>query len=202
MTKFATQTIGEFLADLASARPTPGGGCVAGLVGAFAAALGSMVGAIARKKSHPPELAAVTHNMNSLREEFLELADEDTAAFDAVMTAYRIPKDDPTRRVAIDDALAGAAAVPLHTAEKCVELLQGLNRLVPHATPQSVSDVGVAVRLAAAALESALLNVTINLAYMRDPARIAADKSRCEQLRAAGAHLAATGKAAVAERMP
>ena len=202
MAEFAAQSIGEFLADLASARPTPGGGCVAGLVGAFAAALGSMVGTIAGKKSHHPELAAVTRNMDSLRGEFLELADKDTTAFDAVMAAYRIPKTEPMRRVAIDDALTGAAAVPLHTAEKCVELLQGLNRLVSHATPQSVSDIGVAVRLAAAALESALLNVTINLAYMRDPARIAADKSRCEQLRATGAQLAAAGTAAVAERMP
>lgn len=202
MTELKTETIGKFLGELASDRPTPGGGSVAALSGALAASLGEMVCAIAEKREHKDELVHLSQRMRGLREAFLDLAQTDAAAFDAVMNAYRVPKNDPARHDIIEGALVGAAAIPLRTAETCASLLHGLNELVSYATPQSVSDVGVGVHLADAALAAAVLNVRINLAYMHDRARIASYATRIDQLYAVGKRSAAAGKAAVAERLP
>ncbi len=202
MTELREQAIGEFLAALSSGDPTPGGGSVAALSGALSAALGCMVCAIAGRKKGGQELSALSERLLSLREKLLDLAGEDAEAFSGVMAAYRLPREDPERREAIERALAGAAEVPLRVAAACVELLGILVKLAPRATPQSVSDVGVAARLAGAAVESALLNVTINLAYMRDRSRKEALVERRDKLQAEGKALAERAVEAVGLRLP
>ncbi|RLE36774.1 formiminotransferase-cyclodeaminase, partial [Candidatus Acetothermia bacterium] len=87
------------------------------------------------------------------------------------MRAYRTPKEDRRRAEQIESALAAAASVPLATAAAGIELLRLLTELAPHTTPRVGSDVGVAIRLGKAAVESALLNVAINLASMKDRSR-------------------------------
>ena len=202
MTELSSETIGKFIEKLASASPTPGGGSVAALSGALAAALGSMVCAIAEKKRSAVEIDGIARSLSPLQGVFLDLARQDAAAFDAVMAAYRIPKDDPTRRNALEKALVDAANVPLRVAETCVGLLRVLNQLAPYATPQSVSDVGVAVHLTNAALESALLNVAINLAYMHDQSTVTSYTNKCDALRTAGKRLVHAGIDAVNARLP
>lgn len=202
MTELSSETIEKFIEKLASASPTPGGGSVAALSGALAAALGSMVCAIAAKKRNAAEIDEIARRLSPLREVFLDLARQDMAAFDAVMAAYRIPKGDPTRRNAIEKALVDAANVPLRVAETSVGLLRELNQLVPYATPQSVSDVGVAVHLTNAALESALLNVAINLAYMHDQQVVTSYTNKCDALRTAGRQLVRAGIDAVTVKLP
>lgn len=202
MTELREQAIGEFLAALSSGNPTPGGGSAAALSGALAAALGCMVCALAGRKKEDQELSALSERLLSLREGLLDLAGEDAEAFSGVMAAYRVPKDDPGRKKAIEEALAGAADVPLRVAAACVEILDILVELTPHATPQSASDVGVAARLAGAAVDSALLNVTINLAYMKDRSRKEPFVERRDELQAEGKALAERAIKAVELRLP
>jgi len=200
MSKLRETTIGKFMDDLSSVHPVPGGGSVAALSAAFAAALGLMVCEIGAKKGRS-ESSALADRLLRLRERFLELAHQDATAFSEVMAAYRIPKGAPGRKEKIEKALAGAARVPLTVGEECVELLKILGELVPLATRQSVSDVGVAANLGEAALESALLNVTINLMYMKDPAAKAPLAERRDALSAEGARLAAGTKQALSDRL-
>ncbi len=168
MTEMRSRSIDGFLNDLASARPTPGGGSVAALSGAIAADLGRMVCSLALKKNEGEELTALNSEFSVFEEDFLKLATADEEAFDAVMAAYRIDRTDERRPTAIAQALQRATEVPLATAKRAVELLDALRRLVPLGTRHSISDVGVATYLADAALRSAILNVKINLTHRHD----------------------------------
>jgi formiminotetrahydrofolate cyclodeaminase len=163
-----SQTVAGFLEGLASAEPVPGGGSVAALSGSLGAALGLMVCAIASKKGTSAAVASVRERILPLRERFLTLADEDAAAFSQVMAAYRLPKDDPVRQGQIQAGLLRAASVPLDTAVSSRDLLKLLVELAPLGTKPSISDVGVGVILARAALEAALINVDTNLASITD----------------------------------
>jgi len=168
--EFCNRTINEFLDALSSASPTPGGGSVAALSAAVAASLGAMVCALASKKIDDPRLRTLAASFVELREGFTQLAREDEQAFDAVMAAYRVPREDPSRADAIQSALRGAAAVPLKTAQSGVQLLTDLLAVVPLGTRQSISDAGVAALLGRSAVEAAILNVRVNLAYLTDDA--------------------------------
>jgi len=201
MTELKRQTITEFFAALSSGSPTPGGGCVAALSGGLAAALGCMVCEIAKRKGEEQKLHELSEQFTTLRDNLLHLADKDAEAFSAVMAAYRLPKSNPGRGEAIDEALSGAAAVPLQVAATCVDLLGMLIEMAPRSTSQSVSDVGVAAYLAGAAVESALLNVTINLAYMKDQSRKDLLVRRRDELRAEGRELSEKAVKAVELRV-
>jgi formiminotetrahydrofolate cyclodeaminase len=176
------RTIDSFLDALSSANPTPGGGSVAALSAAIAASLGAMVGALATKKSDDPKLHVLGASFAELRERFTALASEDERAFEAVMAAYRIPRDDRSRGTAIQAALRGAADVPLKTARDGVRLLSELLTLAPLGTKQSTSDAGVAALLARAAVEAAALNVRVNLAYLEDDSANAPLRKETEAL--------------------
>jgi glutamate formiminotransferase/formiminotetrahydrofolate cyclodeaminase len=113
------------------------------------------------------ELTATLAAAERLRGRFLELVDEDTAAFNVVMDAVRMPKAEGAERSARSAALAeatlAAAAVPLETLTASAQTLTLAGVLVGRANPAAASDLGVAVELARAAAEGALLNVAINL---------------------------------------
>ncbi|HDL86125.1 MAG TPA: formiminotransferase-cyclodeaminase [Candidatus Acetothermia bacterium] len=172
MPKMGSRTIEGFLGELASASATPGGGSVAALTGAIASDLGCMVCRLTLKKTPRDELEQLLVHFSSLEGAFLELADADEAAFSEVMNAYRLDRNDGRRPAMIASAFLGATAVPQRVAEKGIDLLEHLCALTPLGSKQSVSDVGVAVHLAQATVRSALLNIRINLAYMRDEAEI------------------------------
>ena len=180
------QTVSELLTRVSSSDPTPGGGAVACLVGALSSALGSMVVAVGQKKTDDQAHRTFAESFERRQMEYLDLAAEDEAAFDAVMAALRLPKDDETRPVQLEAALAAAADVPLRTAQAALDLLEELVRLAPVAGRNIVSDVGVAGYLAQALLSSSLLNVDINLAYMKNAdAAVALAESR-DKIRALG----------------
>ena len=181
MPAISDQRIEDFLGRLASDAPTPGGGAVAGLVGALASALGSMVVAIAGHRADAKILQPFLVGFEESRGRFLELAAEDEAAFDAVMQELRRPKDDPQRAKSLTISLQRAAGVPLAMAGTCVAVLELLRDLGPHASRHVTSDIGAAAHLARAAGHAALLNVTINVAYLQDSAvtdRLTADRDR------------------------
>jgi formiminotetrahydrofolate cyclodeaminase len=167
-------TVGAFDAEVASASPAPGGGSAAALAGSVAAGLLAMVCRLSLGRddiaTSDEEIAEALAQSERLRTRLLELVDEDTTAFDAVLDAVRMPKAEESERTARSEALRratlGAAAVPFETLAAARQTLQWAARLAGRANPGAVSDLGVAVHLARAAAEGALLNVAINLSAL------------------------------------
>jgi glutamate formiminotransferase/formiminotetrahydrofolate cyclodeaminase len=163
--------IGSFFDEVASPTPTPGGGTVAAVVGALATCLTTMVAnlTIGKKKyaAHEAALLELKRDADGLRRELLELGRRDSEAFDAVLSARRLPQTTPDEIAARERALTAAgltaARVPLATASACVRVLGLAGVAARHGNVNAASDAGVAGLLARAAAEGALLNVQINL---------------------------------------
>lgn len=178
----------DFLRDLGSAKPTPGGGAVAALVGALAAGLAAMVCHLTigkpRYAEHEDELRATLSRAEQLGAELRRLMAADEAAFASLSAAYQLPKDsDEERRErenAIQMALVDATDVPLRIAEAAAEVIELGKVVVEKGTRLAVSDAGMVALLGAAALRSAALNVWINLAATTDAERVAAGRARLD----------------------
>ena len=201
MEALRSRTIDGYLQELASAKATPGGGSVAALSGAISSDLGCMVCRLTMNKKPSGDLTDLLARFISLEHDFLELGDADELAFTAVMDAYRMERGDENRPVKIAEALMKATSVPQRVAEKGIELLEHLCSLAPLGSKQSVSDVGVAAHLAAAAVRSALLNVRINLAYMHDEAKIEAIKAVAEAIEKRCSDLSTQAISSVTDRI-
>jgi formiminotetrahydrofolate cyclodeaminase len=184
------QTLDGWLDDLASASPAPGGGAAAAVANAIGAALISMVCNLTIGKPKfadvEPAMRDVLADATTLRHESLAVAGEDAAAFDAVIAAYRLPKqtadEQAARSAAIQDALVAAAEVPLRLAGLAADVIALAERIVDDANPNVVSDVAVAASSARAALEAAVVNVEVNVASITDPDRRAALAARLADL--------------------
>lgn len=180
--KLTAMTCAAFANETASESPAPGGGSISAYMGALAAALGTMV---ANLSAHKPgwddqwkHFSDYAEQGQQLMNELLHLVDEDTAAFNAIMAAFGLPKgtdeEKAARQQAIEDATLYATEVPLrtmHTAYKTFELLEAMAN---EGNPASVSDAGVGALAARAAVLGARLNVRINAAGLKD--RQAADR--------------------------
>ena len=175
-------SLGDYLDAVSSSMPTPGGGSVAAVVAALSAALGSMVAAISTKKSANDQILSLATACSGFGETFLRLSAEDQAAFDAVMRALKLPKDDPTRPAQVEATVQAAAQAPLAVAQSCVELLTDLESLGTLASRHCISDVGAAAHLALAALRASLLNVHINVTFMKDETAARACEASASEL--------------------
>lgn len=143
---------------------------------AIGAALVSMVCNLTigkpRYAEHEPTMQAALARAEDCREAAEALAREDAVAFAAVIAAYKLPRDDDAaRRAAIHHALRGAAAVPLKTAERAVEVIELAERILDGVNVNVVSDVAVAASSARSALQAARVNVEVNLASLGDVVR-------------------------------
>jgi formiminotetrahydrofolate cyclodeaminase len=193
---FLDRSVVQFLDELASSAPVPGGGSTAALTGALAAALVSMVGNLTvgkkRYASVEEEVKALLHRSESLRQRLAKLLESDTQVYGSLSRAYKLPRNTEeqkaVRTAAIQTALKEAEAVPMQIAEACVEVLDLCAPMAEKGSRLAVSDAGVAALLAEAGLRSAALNVLINLAYIRDE-----DFVRLEQAKLDG-HLAGKGQ--------
>lgn len=187
---FADRPVGAFLDDVASGSATPGGGSVAAVAGAAGAALCEMVCQLTVGKegyeSVGDELATAASSLAATRERLLDLADEDSAAFDEVMAAYRTPEDEG-RAEAIQSASKRATDVPLETAEACLDVLEAAVWVTDHGNENAVTDGGTGAHLAEAALQAALYNVAVNLGTIDDEAFVAEVSERADELEAAAA---------------
>ena len=174
--KIQQQPIGKFIDDLASKSPTPGGGSAAAIMAAMAAALVSMVGNLTVGKKNyafvESQMQALLEQSEELRQQLLEMISADTDAFDHVMAAYKLPKltndENSARTQAIQAALKTATDVPLECAELCRNVIQLCKIAAETGNKNVVSDAGVAVLAAHAALRSAALNVYINIGNITD----------------------------------
>ena len=168
----------NFLDDLAAATPTPGGGSAAAHAGAMGAALVVMVArlTVGKKKFAAVEdqMTEILNQAERLRCELTAAVDEDAAAFEGVMAAFKLPKDMPgqekKRTDAIERATLRAAQVPLSVAQKSVSVMALAERAVALGNLNAISDGASASAMARAALTSAGYNVRINLAGLADKA--------------------------------
>lgn len=169
-------TVEDFIGQLASDSPTPGGGSASALAGAMAAALVEMACnlTIGREKFRDREeaLKVVLARARELRERMQAAVDADTDAYSAVSEAYKLPRDTgdekAARAEAIQQALKGACEVPLRVAVAAMELAQLAQIAQEKANPNVASDARVAKMLAHAAREGAVANVEINLGSITD----------------------------------
>jgi formiminotetrahydrofolate cyclodeaminase len=169
-------SIDGFLDRLASGDPTPGGGSAAAIMGAMGAALVSMVCNVSFGKkgceAAEPELRNMLVRSEELRGRLAAMVAEDIAAFDGLMAAYKLPKssdEEKSRRTAtIQTSLERATVVPLECARACFEVVALARRAADLGYQHVISDVGVGVAAADAALRSAALNVFINAPSLKD----------------------------------
>lgn len=175
------QSVRALIAAFRSSEPTPGGGSASALAGAVGAALIAMVAGIPRPRATAPadveRLAAAGRRASELSDELSALIDRDSEAYQALRTAYTLPKatEEETRRrsAAIQDALAEATAVPLDVMRKCATALEESSAAAELGNANASSDVQVAVELLGAGLRGAKANVEINVARLKDAQRAA-----------------------------
>jgi glutamate formiminotransferase/formiminotetrahydrofolate cyclodeaminase len=168
--------INNFLEELASSSPTPGGGSVAALVGALGAALLSMVGNLTIGKNKyidvEEDFKKIVSKTEKLRMNLSQLVDEDIKVFNEFMAIFKMPRNTDSekklRSEKMQEALLQAAQVPLETGFKCLDVIFLSEEVAQKGNVNVISDAGVAVLLAEAALESAILNVKINLKMIKD----------------------------------
>jgi glutamate formiminotransferase / formiminotetrahydrofolate cyclodeaminase len=196
----ASQTVGGFLAALASDAPTPGGGAVGAVAGAAGAGLISMVCRLTvdnpKFEDSWEALRPVLREADEARATFLELADRDASAFDGVMEAFRMPKDTDEekaeRSAAIQRGYRRAATVPMEIAERAVSLMPHATTAVEIGNPNAASDGLSASHMLFAAARCAIANVDINVAALKDPSVAAPMREQVRTLReTAERHVAA-----------
>lgn len=195
MTRFTDMTVAQLMAALASPEPTPGGGTAAAIAGAMGTSLLLMVSGLAKSRTNTEDekaaLAKAREAVEPIGATLTRLADDDTAAFNEVMAAYRLPKasdeEKAARTKAIQAGLRAATDVPLQTLRACVEALTHGRVVAEHGNASAASDVGVALGLLKAAAEGAAANVRINLASLKDEAYKSAVDAETTRLLAASA---------------
>ena len=166
----------EFIEELSTNSPAPGGGSVSALAGALGAALSSMVAALSHEKKElldlKPEMDEIGIEAQNLKDRLSFLVDEDTNAFNKVMDANRLSatndKEQSAKNQAIEIANKYAIEIPLETAKKCLRVIELADTLVKKGNPNSVSDAGVAAEVALAGVSGACMNVLINLTTVED----------------------------------
>ncbi len=169
-------TIEQFVAELASKAPVPGGGGAAALGGAVGSALGSMVGnlTVGKKKYADVEerVLQVLSEADRLQQELLYLMEEDSRAFEPLSRAYGMPKATEAERAAkeqvMEVALRDASLVPLQIMETAGQMLDLLEELAQIGSRLAISDVGVGVQFCRSAVLGASMNIFINTKMMKD----------------------------------
>lgn len=172
----ANLSITDFLEKTASSAPVPGGGSVAALCAAAAAALAEMVANLTIGKggfeSVEAEMKEIASFAKNYREKLTGDIDRDSDAFDAVMAAFSLPKntgeEKNKRKHAIQEALKTAALVPMEVANSAYEIMKMAEKAVLKGNKNAVTDATVAAMMARTAVLSALYNVRINLSSIKD----------------------------------
>ncbi|WP_280449327.1 cyclodeaminase/cyclohydrolase family protein [Nocardia brasiliensis] len=170
---FGAATLALYLSHLPAKIPAPGGGGLAALHAAQAAALVAMVARYttrAKDADNRPVVDRVIEAADAARDRALALADADAAAFTAVGAAYKLPKGTPeeesARTAAINAALLEAARVPAAVVDEADEVLSLAGELFPIGNPNVVTDIGAAADACRAAAASSQLNIEINVASL------------------------------------
>ena len=183
-------SVKDFARETASESPAPGGGSVSAAMGAFGAALATMVANLSAHKrgwdERWKEFSDVAEKGWKIMDELTSLVDEDTAAFNRIMDVFAMPKGTPeekaARAAAMEDATLYAATVPLKTMEASLKALPLALEMARKGNPASASDAGVAALAALAAIRGAELNVRINAAGLADKSAAAPLLTRATEI--------------------
>ncbi len=193
----------DLLAAFASPDPTPGGGSASALAAAVGASLLAMVASLPKTR-HGSEadraaLAASSPALDAVRRALAAAIDADSAAYDHVVAAYRLPKatadEQAARKAAVQRALQEATDVPLGVMRHTVDALEQASIVAAHGHVPAASDIGVALALLAAASAGAKLNVDANLAGVTDAGYRERTAAEAQTLRETTNRLAAAAEA-------
>lgn len=188
-TPLVSMTLRGFADELASDSPAPGGGSVSAFAGAMGAGLAAMVALLSHAKrgmeASQPEFERIGGRAQQLKDELLAAVDADTAAFDRLLDAMRMPKETDeqiaARKAAMADATVAAIEVPLGVLECCPEVIELCREIAAIGLEASLSDAGVGVQMARAAGAGAYQNVCINMSGLSDAKRANALMDRAEK---------------------
>jgi formiminotetrahydrofolate cyclodeaminase len=200
----------EFIQEMKSESPAPGGGSASALAGALAAALGIMVANLtagnARYAEAEDRIQELRIELECILKDLEQYVEEDAGAFNAVMAAFKLPKEGmeekALRRDRIQSSMKNAAELPLFVAEACLRALTAAVALLQIGNRNAASDAAVAGRLAHAALWGAVYNVRINLGSITDDTFNRSKRARLAEILAQGEqHILALSRLAD-EKMP
>jgi glutamate formiminotransferase/formiminotetrahydrofolate cyclodeaminase len=186
----ASMTLTEFAEETASESPAPGGGSISAYVGALGVSLGTMVANLSAHKRGWDDrweaFSEVAERGMALQVRLLQLVDEDTAAFDAIMAAFGMPKGNEAqkaeRSAAIQAATLGAMETPLEVAELALASMEVMADMAERGNPNSVTDAGVGALCARTAVLGAVMNVRVNAADLKDRVKAEEMLARCTEL--------------------
>lgn len=166
----------DFVYEIASESPAPGGGSVSACLGALGIALGTMVANLSSHKKgwddRWEEFSNLAEQGKALQEDLLSLIDKDTEAFNKIMDAYALPKSTgeemKIRKSVIHEAMLEAAKVPFQTMQTAFRGFELMEKIVQKGNPNSVTDAGVGVLAVRSCILGAWMNVKVNAAGMED----------------------------------
>lgn len=188
----------QFLDELASKAPTPGGGGAAAMGGAIGMALSNMVGnlTVGKKKyaDVEDEVKDLLAQGDAIMSELQTLVDRDAEVFEPLSKAYGMPKDTPEQQAAKEEALEKfskeACSVPMEIMRKSYEGIKIHQRMGQIGSMLAISDVGCGVVFLKAALQSGMLNVVINLNGIKDQEFVKTNREEMDRLLSEGSRIA------------
>ena len=198
-TIYASESLQVYLDDAASKKPAPGGGSVSACVGALGAALVGMVCNLTRGREKfagvEDDIVTLVEASEAARARLELLLQEDTTAYNGVISAYKMPKEtaeeQAARTAAVQAGLIVAADVPLEICRVAVEVCRLAKVAAGIGNPQAVTDAGIGAILGEAAVVGAALNVKINLGSIKDQAYVTRAAVEIEAIQAEAAALRA-----------
>jgi methenyltetrahydrofolate cyclohydrolase len=191
---FKDYSIEEFLNELSSSAPSPGGGSTAALVSALAASLNSMVYSLTigkkayeslgdKEKEDMVRLQNETKDFIELSQEFME---RDRKDFLGLMDCYKLPKSTEKeikfRKDKIKEYTIKAMESPLNLAEECLKFYSNIDFAIKYGNKNLISDAGVATILLHSAIESSIINVKVNLNFLREENNIVKIEDKCNSI--------------------
>lgn len=188
----------DFVNEVDSDSPAPGGGSVAALAGTLGASLIRMVGhlTVTKKKflalpeANQCEFRNNIESLLKIKERLITLIDADTASFNQIMAAFQLPKatveEIEYRNQTILKATLGAIEVPMEVASLCCDALQNLKSVLSDGNKNALSDLGVGTLMLYSGLEGAILNVEINLSGINDSNKTCYFREKCQKLLTTG----------------
>ena len=164
---FSNFKLSNFIDEVSRKSPTPGGGSISALAGSISSSLSMM----ALNLSYSKQMEKNGVFLRQMKDDLLHLIDEDAKAFDQVMKAYSLPKktdiDKKIRYKAIEKAYMDAVSTPMLILKKSSGVLYTISKIYKNINPNCISDLGVAIELASASVNGAIMNIRINLCEIK-----------------------------------